>query len=184
MAGLGGIFDEGTGETHPFLHPATEFSWKPILHALQPHSLEGKVDPFTNLALTEATAAVKKEAHVLPNGEGSEEGRILEHQPHIGGVALVQSEIGLGFPMELHHTRGGKKQPRHQPENGGLSRTGGTHHHQALSRLHQEAELIKDQVLPPSHGDLRKFHHRRNAGIGEHSRGRLQRTRDQTTHPS
>jgi hypothetical protein len=112
----GRIVDQGPGKADPLLHAPTQFSGQALLNAGQAHRRQGPGHPLANLVLAQAAEAIEQETDVLAHRQGGQQGRVLKHQPHIGGVPLVQAQIGLGHPMQAHTARTGQEQTGQQAQ--------------------------------------------------------------------
>ena len=95
--------------------------------------------------------AIEQEANVFADRERGQQGRVLEHQAHIGGLALVQAQIGLGHAVDAQLAAGGQLQAGQDAQDRRFTGPGRAHHRQALAGLEGEVHLVEHQPLTPGH---------------------------------
>ena len=61
----------------------------------QPHRLEAGLHPLADLLPRQLPLFPQQETDVLLHRQRRQQSRVLEHQPHIGRVGLIQPQVGL-----------------------------------------------------------------------------------------
>src|SRR5437879_3719667 len=128
------IEEERPAEGGPLLHTTGQLARQLGLEAAEPDELEQLVRAVT-VALRLEAGQLGREEHIVENGPPLEQHRRLEDHADLGDGARHRAAV------HRHVTRGGRPQPRHDPQQGGLATAARPHQGHELPAAHAEGDI-------------------------------------------
>ncbi len=159
--------DDGAGEADAFFHAATQFGRVAIVDVGQTDKLEGLVDELGDLFSGEAGVLQQVEGDVFFDGEGVEEGGLLEDHADAVLLQVVFDRSGAGDAVQGDFTvvRGGESGD--DAQEAGFSGAGGSDEGEGFAGIEREADVLQDGGVVVGFGDVGELEEGGHSGGGD-----------------